>query len=205
MDDSRSHSPHLVSLRLLLSHSGSRRSYTTARICSVRHHNVSSVFADLRSVSLNCGHAAFVWIPIAGDTPPLLFFFKLYGFLAPHQYLLERLHDEDLLLSHVLPSPRAGNDSCHFTIYVIRLFRHLVAALLPVVLASRLGPAVRARRRVLDYPGDSRCHQLILRIEVRQRTDADEGLVQFCRFREEGRLHGCHIFGHLPLMVALDE
>ena len=134
---------------------------------------------------------------LAGDPQALLPRAQLRGAVAPHQHLLDRLHDEDGLLPGVLQGQEteAGDGAGHFD--GRRVLRDLAAAFLPVVLAARRLPDDAAGHAVLGFVRHIRGDRRAARAQGRQ-GQAPQGRLE----RETRAARGRHL-PHLLLPVVV--
>ncbi len=114
-----------------------RRWYGASTLVRYIVSNFATLSARFRTVSLDRRNPAFVRIPPAGDSSPVFSIFQLHRLLAPDKHLLERLHDEAVLLSRLFPAQEMGEHNGPGALNHSRVCLHLAASFLPVVLVAR--------------------------------------------------------------------
>ncbi len=137
VDRPRADPPAPVPLRLPAPRARSGGAAHAGRPRAVPARHVPALPAHLGPVPSDHRRAAPVRVPPAGDAPPLLPRVQLHRLLAPHQHLLEGLHDEAGVLPELLPVAPLGRHHGARRRHRDRVLRHLDSSLLPVVLAAR--------------------------------------------------------------------
>ena len=138
MDFSRRHSTVPVPSGLLLQRSISPR--PGHQLPGAGHHDgpdVSTLFKCFGAIPRRRGDAASFRLRSSGNQPAILAGQQSSRPLAPHQYLLERLHGEGRLLSGLFQTAQEWGPSGSDRSDGRRLRGYLVFACLPVFLADR--------------------------------------------------------------------